>query len=50
MQIVAAKEQTAFRFDKNLLASMKMRAKSLGRSLNSYVSDLIIQDLNCNFR
>lgn len=40
-----SKEQTAFRFDKDLLAMMKIRAKSLGRSLNNYVCFLVTQDL-----
>jgi len=39
------KEQTAFRFDRDLLVSMKLRAKSLGRSLNSYITFLIMEDL-----
>ena len=45
MITTTAKEQTAFRFEKELLASMKQRAKSQGRSLNSYVSFLVMEDL-----
>lgn len=41
----AAKEQTAFRFDSQLLQRMKIRAKQQGKSVNKYVSDLIERDL-----
>lgn len=40
-----SKEQTAFRFDKDLLSSMKMRAKSQNRSLNNYITSLVMEDL-----
>ena len=39
------KEQTAFRFDPELIASMKRRAHSLNVSLNKYVTDLIEKDI-----
>lgn len=42
----AAKEQTAFRFEPSLILSMKSRARSLGKSVNSYVTELIEKDLN----
>lgn len=39
------KEQTAFRFDPRMISMMKTRAKALGKSVNSYVTDLISEDL-----
>lgn len=39
------KEQTAFRFDPIMISMMKTRAKALGKSMNSYVTDLISEDL-----
>lgn len=39
------KEQTAFRFDKDLLESMKMRARNLNKTLNGYVTFLVMNDL-----
>lgn len=45
MAVASAKEQTAFRFDKDLLSTMKSRAKGMGKTLNGYVNHLIIQDL-----
>ena len=44
------KEQTAFRFDKDILASMKARAASLGRSLNNYVNHLVMEDLKSSMQ
>lgn len=40
------KEQTAFRFEPEMIMMMKSRAKSLGKSLNAYVTDLIAEDLD----
>lgn len=45
MAVASTKEQTAFRFDKDLLSTMKSRAKGMGKTLNGYVNHLIIQDL-----
>lgn len=41
----AIKEQTAFRFDTELIVLMKTRARGLGKSVNAYVTDLIESDL-----
>lgn len=45
MLSVSVKEQTAFRIDKDLLQSMKIRAKSMGKSLNAYVCGLAMEDI-----
>jgi len=37
--------QTAFKFDTQLIPSIKRRAKSLGKSVNKYVLDLIEKDM-----
>lgn len=42
------KEQTAFRFDKDLLESMKMRARKLNKSLNGYITYLVMNDLKAS--
>ncbi len=42
------KEQTAFRFDKDLLESMKMRARNLNKSLNGYITYLVMNDLKAS--
>lgn len=39
------KEQTAFRFEPEMILQMKSRAKSLNLSLNKYVTNLISEDL-----
>lgn len=39
------KEQTAFRFESELIEIMKRRAHSLNVSLNRYVTDLIEKDI-----
>lgn len=41
----ATKEQTAFRFEPDMIFQMKRRAKSLNLSLNKYVTNLISDDL-----
>lgn len=41
----AVKEQTAFRFEPELIQMMKSRARGLGKSLNAYVTGLIEKDL-----
>lgn len=41
----STKEQTAFRFDPELISLMKRRAKNRKQSLNSYVTELITNDL-----
>lgn len=41
----AVKEQTAFRFDAEIITQMKRRAKSLNMSVNRYVTGLIEKDL-----
>jgi len=41
----AVKEQTAFRFETDMIQLMKRRAKSLNLSLNKYVAGLISEDL-----
>lgn len=40
------KEQTAFRFEPVVISMMKTRAKALGKSVNSYVTDLVCADLH----
>ncbi|MGN0191473.1 MAG: hypothetical protein ACI39U_07450 [Candidatus Cryptobacteroides sp.] len=42
---IQPKEQTAFRFDVEMIAMMKRRSKALGKSMNAYVTDLIMRDI-----
>jgi len=37
--------QTAIKFDRDLTDSMKQRARSLGKSVNRYVRELVEKDL-----
>ena len=39
MQATTAKVQTAFRFDKELIRRLKIKAKKENRSLNNYVEE-----------
>ncbi|MCQ2139637.1 MAG: hypothetical protein MJZ09_04615 [Bacteroidales bacterium] len=41
----AAKEQTAFRLAPELISMMKQRSRALDISVNTYVTNLIIKDL-----
>lgn len=43
--ITQVKEQTAFRFDKDLTIRMKMRAALQRKSVNQYVTELVEADL-----
>ena len=43
--ITGTLKQTAFKFDKELILLMKARAKSLGKSVNRYVTGLVEKDL-----
>ena len=40
------KVQTAFRLDKDLLASLKIKAKASHRSLNNYIEHILYKDVN----
>ena len=42
MQATSAKVQTAFRFDKELIRRLKIRAKKENRSLNNYVETVLL--------
>ena len=42
MQATSAKVQTAFRFDKELIRRLKIRAKKENRSLNNYVETVLM--------
>ena len=42
MQTTSAKVQTAFRFDKELIRRLKIRAKKENRSLNNYVETVLM--------
>ncbi|MBR1872383.1 MAG: toxin-antitoxin system protein [Bacteroidales bacterium] len=42
MQAVSTKVQTAFRFDKDLINRLKMKAKKENRSLNNYVETILM--------
>ena len=41
MQTVNTKVQTAFRFDKDLISRLKIKAKKENRSLNNYVETIL---------
>lgn len=45
MPVSTIKEQTAFRFEPELLARMKKAAKMRKKSLNQYVTEIIEKDL-----
>ena len=42
MQTTTSKVQTAFRFDKELLSRLKLKAKQENRSLNNYVETVLM--------
>ena len=42
MQTTTAKVQTAFRFDKELIRRLKIKAKKENRSLNNYVETVLM--------
>ena len=42
MQTTTAKVQTAFRFDKELIRRLKIKAKKENRSLNNYVETILM--------
>ena len=42
MQTVSTKIQTAFRFDKDLINRLKVKAKKENRSLNNYVETILM--------
>lgn len=42
MQTTSAKVQTAFRFDKELISRLKVKAKKENRSLNNYVETVLM--------
>jgi plasmid stability protein len=42
MQMTTAKVQTAFRFDKELIRRLKIKAKKENRSLNNYVETILM--------
>lgn len=42
MQTTSTKVQTAFRFDKELIRRLKLKAKKENRSLNNYVETLLM--------
>ena len=42
MQTTSAKVQTAFRFDRELIRRLKIRAKKENRSLNNYVETVLM--------
>ena len=42
MQATTAKVQTAFRFDKELIRRLKIKAKKENRSLNNYVETVLM--------
>lgn len=42
MQTVSTKVQTAFRFDKELINRLKIKAKKENRSLNNYVETILM--------
>lgn len=42
MQTTTSKVQTAFRFDKELLYRLKLKAKQENRSLNNYVETVLM--------
>ena len=42
MQTTTSKVQTAFRFDKELLSRLKLKAKLENRSLNNYVETVLM--------
>lgn len=42
MQTTSAKVQTAFRFDKELIRRLKLKAKKENRSLNNYVETILM--------
>ena len=46
---IRTKEQTAFRFDVELIGMMKRRSKALGKSMNAYVTDLIMRDIKDSY-
>ena len=46
---IRTKEQTAFRFDVELIGMMKIRSKALGKSMNAYVTDLIMRDIKDSY-
>jgi len=46
MPVSTIKEQTAFRFEPELLVRMKKAAKMRKKSLNQYVTEIIEKDLS----
>ena len=42
METATAKVQTAFRFDKDLISRLKIKAKKENRSLNNYVETVLM--------
>ena len=42
MQTTTSKVQTAFRFDRELLSRLKIKAKQENRSLNNYVETILM--------
>ena len=47
MQTTTTKVQTAFRFDKELIRRLKIKAKKENRSLNNYV-ETVLMDVACD--
>lgn len=43
MQTTTSKVQTAFRFDRELLSRLKIKAKQENRSLNNYVETVLME-------